>query len=295
MRRVPSSVIQPGHPDFELLSEIAAEIRQRVPQRLDAALADCCLEAVEFVLDPVRTGRTTLAELDNVEKTFVGLKVEHVIRDMLDAPKGVRDLELAGYDVDVKNTVGHSWCWMIPPETFVPEEPCILVAVSEKERRSWMGLIIARPDYLGAANRDGKRRINSRSFSNILWLAEGVEWPPNRWAGIDMVRFRELRQMDVAGAQRAALFFAENLRRPTHRKVLEALLHDQRDPMKRLRGNNGAKDVLRPQNIALLSGLYFNNTLARLGLPRIAKDEFIAVDVQTDAERDLLRAAEQMD
>ena len=261
---------------------------------MDVELGARALDAIEFVLDPVRTGRTRLAELDNVEKTFIGLKIEHFVRDLLDAPKGVRDLVLAGHDVDVKNTIGKSWCWMIPPETIRHEGPCLLIASDEQKRLSWMGLILARDEYLGAVNRDLKRRINSTAFHNILWLADATPWPPNRWIGLDMVRFRQLRQLK-GGAKRAAAFFRENLRRPTHRSIMLALLHDQLDAMKRLRKNAGAKNILRPEGIALISGLYFNHVLDSLGLPRIGIDEYIAIKPQSSEEQAILQKAGQLD
>jgi len=60
-------------------------------------------------------------ELDNVEKTFIGLKLEHFMRDMLDVPKGLRDLKIAGLDVGIKNTVGGNWSF--PLETYRSSEP----------------------------------------------------------------------------------------------------------------------------------------------------------------------------
>lgn len=249
-------------------------------------------EAIEFVLDPVRTGRTLIADLDNVEKTFVGLKIEHYIRDLLDAPKGVRDLELLGHDVDIKNTVSRSWSWMIPPETYRAEEPVILLAADEDERRSWMGLMLAREQYLGAANRDGKRGVLASAYSNILWLSPGVEWPKSRWAGLDMKRFRELRQIKV-GKVRAAMFFAENQRRITHRSVLVTLLFDQQDPMKRLRANGGAPDVLLPKGIVLLSGRYNAPVAKHLGFD-LGPDEFVALTPANAEELTVLQAAGEL-
>lgn len=294
MPRTISSNVAPGHPDYDLLSALAHEVRRRIPAHLDAAVAERSLDALEFVLDPVRTGRTSLAQLDNVEKTFVGLKVEHFVRDLLDAPKGVRDLVLCGHDVDIKNTVGSSWCWMIPPETYREEEPCVLIACNERERRTWMGLMLAREAYLGAKNRDAKRRVLSGAFTNILWVANGVPWPRDRWAGVNMARFRELRSQS-GGSARAAAFFGEHLGLPIHRRVVLSLLFDQLDPMKRLRGNQGAKDLLRPMGIALLSGTYFNPLLEGLGLPRIGTDEHIAVAPRTPEELALLKQADQLD
>ena len=280
MRKLPPSAVSTGHPDYELLAEIAEEIAARLGSRPVDAFADAMMEAIEFVLDPIRTGRTSITELDNVEKTFIGLKIEHYIRDLLDAPKGVRDLELLGHDVDIKNTVSRSWSWMIPPETFRGEEPVILLAADEEARQSWMGLMLARSEYLGAPNRDGKRGILSSAYANILWLAHGVAWPRSRWEGLDMARFRELRKVKI-GKDRAAHFFSENQRRITHRSVLVALLFDQKDPMKRLRANGGAPDVLRPNGIALLSGRYNAPLARRLGFD-LGPEDFVSLRPDAD-------------
>jgi len=76
-------------------------------------------EVIDSIIDPVRTGRTQFEELVNVEKTFIGLRLEHVLRDMIDVPSGLRDLVIDGMDVDVKNTVRDNWT--IPPETYRDE------------------------------------------------------------------------------------------------------------------------------------------------------------------------------
>jgi hypothetical protein len=292
MRNVPVSQVTAGHSDHEILAALAAEIEGRLGARPADAFVGVMTEAIEFVLDPVRTGRTLLADLDNVEKTFVGLKIEHYIRDLLDAPKGVRDLELLGHDVDIKNTVSRSWSWMIPPETYRDEEPVILLAADEDQRESWMGLMIARSQYLGASNRDGKKGVLASAYPNILWLARGAAWPQSRWTGIDMKRFRELRQIKF-GKVRAARFFEENQRRITHRSVLVALLFDQYDPMKRLRANGGAPDILVPNGIALLSGRYNSPVAARLGF-ELANDEFVAISPATTREWEILREAGEL-
>lgn len=289
MRHVAESLIIAGHPDFEVLSGIASDLAVRIGKRPEQAFAERVLEAIEFVLDPVRTGRTSIQQLDNVEKTFIGLKVEHFVRDLLDAPKGVRDLRIAGHDVDIKNTVGQSWGWMIPPETFREEEPVLLIAADEEERKAWMGLMLARDAYLAKPNRDGKRGIRVSAYPHIMWLARGLDWPTNRWAEFDMVRFRELRTI-VGGSKRAALFFGENLRKVTHRSVVEALLFDQKDPLKRLRENKGAPDILRPQGIWLLSGKFNSTLLNRLGFG-VASDEFVAIRPTSSSEENLLKSA----
>lgn len=287
VRSIASSRVEPGHKDFSTLAPIAADVRRRV-SNLESELPLQIYMAMEYVLDPIRTGRTRLAELDNVEKTFVGLKVEHFVRDMLDAPKGIRDLVLAGQNVDIKNTVNPGWSWMIPPETYNSSEPCLLIAIDELRWEVWTGLIAARQEYLGKPNRDGKRGIPTWAYENILWLVKAAPLPKNSWEGIDMARFRELRQMS-GGTRRAAMYFRENIGRPTHRSVLQALLYDQLDYMKRLRDNGGAKDRLKIEGIALLSGTYFNKLLYKMGMSTIDKDEHIAIRPINSEQERLLR------
>ncbi len=72
MAKLPSSAIKPGHQDFELLLLISQEVKAQLGIQPEEAFSQLILEATEFVLDPIRTGRTTLSELDNVEKTFIG-------------------------------------------------------------------------------------------------------------------------------------------------------------------------------------------------------------------------------
>lgn len=276
MKRIFPSKVGPGHQDYVVLDRVRSAILQKVggEPEMRRALPVLIRDAIDFVIDPVRTARTRIRDLDNVEKTFVGLKVEHYFRDLLDVPKGLRDLVIDGLDVDVKNTVGTTW--MIPPETYKNSDPCLLIATAEDDGRCWLGLLVARPEYLNAPNRDQKRSVSSAAFEHILWIADGIQFPASRWEGLDMERFRELRKVK-GGTRRAADFFRENVGRPIHRTIVQALLFDQDDYMKRLRGNGGARDLLRRDGISLLSGAYDAERITELGLPPIARDEMMAV------------------
>jgi len=277
-QRFGTSQVDEKHQDFQILARIRAEIERKAggADRLRDELPDLIKNAVDFVIDPVRTGRTTMEELDKVEKTFIGLKVEHFIRDLLELPKGLsRDLQIDGLEVDIKNTIGSTW--MIPVETYRDEEPCLLIATAKFDGRCWLGLIVAREAYLGSENRDRKRSITEAGRRNIMWLVEDVPYPPSRWAGLDMKRFRELRSIE-GGKKRAAQFFRENVGRVVHRSIIEALLHDQYDCMKRVRGNGGARDDLNAEGIAVLSGAYDRSKAETLGV-QLAKDEFVAIRI----------------
>lgn len=273
-----------SHPDYAELQPVRAEIEKRLAGDggIRATFPAVVSSAVDYVIDSVRTGRTSISELDNVEKTIIGLKVEHFVRDWLGVPPGIRDLDLGGHDVDVKNTVNDNW--MIPPETYTEQrgagvEPggtCLLIRINEASNRCWLGLVRVRMYYLNAPNRDGKRGISSGAMKNIMWLVEGEPYQEGHWRAFDMKRFRELRDLR-GGNKRAAAFFSENLNKPVHRSVVLALLHDQLDPMKRLRWNSGSKPRLWDQNIALLSGKYFGVQAERLGISDLKPDQFVAI------------------
>lgn len=285
--RVILNDIGQSHPDYGVLNMLAHEITLRVGG--GSALQDrfplLVRDAIDFVLDPVRTARTRVIELDNVEKTFIGLKLEHFVRDMLDAPKGLRDLKIAGLDVDIKNTIGNNWS--IPQETYSNSEPCLLMAVNDSRYTCSLGLIIAKLDYLhgGAGNRDTKRGVSQHGFKNILWLVQEQPFPGSRFAGLDMDRFRELRKIRD-GNSRAAQFWRENIGRRVHRSVMQSLLFDQYDYMKRLRANGGAPDTLRYEGIAILVGTFLKarNMAARLGHPNLGSNEVIGLKAQNSSE-----------
>ena len=268
--------------DYAKLERLASELYRLVGGKdvFVTRFPEIISDAVDYVVDPVRTARTTVAELDNVEKTFIGLKVEHFLRDFIGVPKGLRDLRLADEDVDVKNTVRNNW--MIPPETFRNAEPCILVMVATEDHKCSLGIIIAREGYLNKPNRDGKRSIKSTSFDQIYWIFRNANLPESRYAGIDMLRFRELRNMS-GGSKRVAQFFRENLDKVIHRTVLQGVLFDQKDYMKRVRGNGGARDLLINERTCIFSGYYHTAIIDELGLPVCGRDEFVAHKC-TDAE-----------
>jgi len=288
------SIVDKNHQDFKILNHVYKGIVDAAGgiDRLQSEFPQTIRDAIDFVIDPIRTGRTQLQHLDNVEKTFVGLKIEHFIRDLLNAPKGLRDLVIDGVDVDIKNTLGNSW--MIPPETYKNQDPCLVVNSEEDINKCWMGLLLARPEYLNAPNRDGKRGVKAGAVQNVMWIVENTDYPKSIWLPFDLAEFREMRQIPN-GTPRAAEFFRRNLEKPIHRSILQALLYDQKDYMKRIRGNQGARDVLRQEGIAVFSGTYGNQVLDRLEIPTIENDEVIAVAATTQLEYTILREFDAID
>lgn len=292
--RVIRTQLAETHPDYAILSPLRDEIARRAGGlgALESRFPELVRDAVDFVLDPVRTARTRLAELDNVEKTFIGLKLEHFVRDMLDVPKRLRDLEINGVDVDIKNTVNENWS--IPQETYSRSEPCLLMAVDESVHKCFLGLIIARPEYLhgGKGNRDTKKGVSATGFENILWIVNGASFRQSLFIGLDMDRFRELRKA-LSGNERVSQFFRENLRRVVHRDVMQALLFDQYDYMKRLRRNGGAPDTLQFEKTAILIGTYRadREAASNLGFPDLRRDEIVGIQAMSGHDENVMRQA----
>ncbi len=75
---------------------------------------------------------------------------------------------------------------------------------------------------------------------------------------------------------------------PVSRTIVQALAQ-QKDYMKRLRKNGGARDLLYREGIALLSGNYDQATIEKLGLPAVGKDYFISFKPQKTEDIALLR------
>jgi len=169
------------------------------------------------------------------------------------------------------------------------------MAVDDKTFTCSLGLIIAKPEYLhgGVGNRDTKKGVSKAAFENILWLVNGAPFPASRFSGLNMDRFRELRNTLVSGNERAAQFWRENLGRVVHREVMEALLFDQKDPMKRLRANGGAPDLLAGEGIAIVIGTYLKDSLlaAQLGIPILKADEIVGIAPRSQDQWELMREA----
>lgn len=287
------STVDKHHPDYAILKALEDEIAIRCGslEYLQVKFPLLVRDAVDFLLDSVRTARTRVAELDNVEKTFIGLKLEHFVRDMLDVPKGLRDLVVNGMDVDIKNTVLSNWS--IPQETYRGSEPCLLMAVNDATYTCSLGIIVAKVDYLhkGKGNRDTKKGVSTEGFRHIRWLVAEMPFPPSRFLGLDMGRFRELRKNISGGKERAAQFFRENLFRVIHREVAHSLLFDQYDYMKRIRANGGAPDILGYENTAVLIGTFTKdrNLAAQFGISNLQRDEVVAVKARSQAEWQTLK------
>jgi len=282
-KNIPDSIVVAGHPDHTLLTAIATEIAKRagggeaLATKFSAMLRQC----VDDVIMTPKTGRRSYDELEKTEKTYIGTRVEIELRAMLRLPKGKLDTVILEHDVDIKNTMGSNW--MIPTEAI--DNPCILVAADEVRAVCYLGLFVARPEYLTLGqNKDSKKSVSALGFANIFWVLLDHPYPPNFWRTVppDVI---ERIFAGKSGNQRMATLFREVQHQPITRDVVEAVAQQQ-DFMRRIRSDNGrgTRDHLAREGILLLSGHYDAPLIAALGLPSCSGSEFISCTLEDERE-----------
>lgn len=287
------SPLDPTHSDFAVLAPIVMTIVRHgggfdtFAEKVPALFR----QAYDEVIDAPRTNRFTLEETEKTEKTYIGTKVEILIRDYLKLPKGrLLDLLVNGVEVDIKNTTGRSW--MIPTESI--GHPALLLRTNEKSARCDVGIVVCRHEYLSVStNKDSKRQIRAEHYPSIWWILHGHPYPPNFWEVLPPSD-REAIMSPTSGAARLASLFQIVQRRPISRNQVQAIAQ-QHDYMKRIRRNGGARDLLAPKGIAILWGSKDRDLIEALRLGPVTPDEFISVTPADDREAALLRVAGHID
>lgn len=274
--KIPESVVFNGHPRFAQLSKIRDDLVTRA-EGLDNIAADIpplLREAIDVVIDTPRTGRRSYEDLEKTEKTYIGTRVEILIRSYFRLPKGALDLVILDEDADVKFTTVNNW--MIPGEAI--GSPCLLLAADEQRARCYFGLFYADLEYLTAGNnQDKKKQVSATGFENIMWLFCDHPLKPNFWRTVS-VQAAEAISSSRSGNDRVVALFREVQNRPISRDVVEATAR-QKDFMRRLRADNGrgARDRLAAEGILLLSGAYDAPFIKALGLSEIDRSDFISI------------------
>lgn len=253
----------------EPLEQVAAWFRGR-PDMSDE-FASLFRRALDEVIDGARTGRWAIAALEKTEKTYIGTKVEILLRYELEVPRGKKlDTEIQGHEVDIKCTVGRNW--MIPREAV--GQLCLLVQLDDVTNIFRVGLVRAAPSILTAgANQDGKRSIKAEARDHIHWLVAEGALQPNFLSTLEP----EVRQQILAqrsGQARIIELFRRVQGRIIPRNAIETVAR-QLDPMKRLRD---ARKKLAEEGILVLGHQQDDPEIARKhGVPVPTKGESIAV------------------
>lgn len=265
------------YPDNEPLRSIAEFFLNHSDNdsELELIIGDILRGALDEVIDMPRTNRFSLDELEKTEKTYIGTKVEILFRDTFELEKGNKlDLMIQGQNVDVKNTIGSNWT--IPSEAL--DEMCVLLQTNDNKSSFCFGLVICRNRVLNQGkNRDGKRTISKDGKMEILWLVKDGALPKNFFLHMD----NNLRQQILSpkgGATRLANLFRSFQGEVITRRLVECVAR-QKDYMKRIRGNGGARDILAPEGLLILWGgnLEDKNKLKSLGFKGVNAEHFVCI------------------
>lgn len=87
--KLPASLVVQGHPDFAVSSAIIPDLEQRAggQGRLAQEVPALLREVVDDVIQTPRTGRRSYDELEKTEKTYIGTRVEIMLRALLSPSK----------------------------------------------------------------------------------------------------------------------------------------------------------------------------------------------------------------
>jgi len=283
IRHVP---LTPGHPDYPILKRLESALAKQAGglDQLKQELPALIRAAIDEVIDAPRTGRVHARELEKTEKTYIGTKVEILVRNFFRLPKGILDLTIEGLDVDVKNTISGNW--MIPREAV--GKPCLLVASDETRQTCSFGIFVAHLKNLTVGeNQDRKRSVSAAGFASIHWLFADEPYPPSFWSTAGQEKTHAIMR-GKSGNERIEALFREVQGVPVRRDIVQAVAQ-QKDYMKRLRKNGGARDTLAREGVAILSGKYDSSLIKRLRLPRAGPDEFISFKPTAADDISLLR------
>lgn len=239
-------------------------------------------QAIDEVIDGARTGRYRYEELESQEKSYIGTRIEIVVRTELELePEGKLDTVIAGHEVDFKWSAKGGW--MIPTEAV--NELCLLLCGDEVGGTFSVGLIRCREELLNVVpNKDSKRTISAAGKAHISWLVKDGRLPVSFLATLGR-EDRDAVLSRPAGQARVREFFTRVTQRPVPREVIPTLAI-QEDPMRRIRSDRGGESL---GGMKVLGGRYNLRREAAelLGYGPLTKRDYVSVPI---AELDSLPA-----
>lgn len=206
-------------------------------------------QSFDEVIDGPRTGRYRIEQLEKTEKTYIGTKVEIVLRNQLELPRGkLLDNLICEHEVDTKFSL--SGGWMIPREAI--GQLCLLVEGSDNSGMFSVGLLRMGPEVLtSGSNQDGKKSVSSSGKQQIAWLARNALMPRNFLLDLPDAS-RSLIMGKSSGMQRIRELFLRVNGQIIPRTAIEQVAQ-QRDPMRRARQ---MKQRLADEGVQVLCATY---------------------------------------
>ncbi|MEU4794426.1 NaeI family type II restriction endonuclease [Streptomyces sp. NPDC023327] len=234
-------------------------------------------DTIDQLLNGEVTGRYDWKTLFKTEKTHAGTIVEINLQREFRFDDGDRmDYRIAGVDVDCKYSQKFG-NWMIPPEAL--DHLCLVVWADDYTSRWSAGVVRIRRDWLnGGSNRDLKLTIKAEHRNKIHWLWRDAALPENVLLHMDPADRKEILSFS-SGQKRLDELFRRVQRRRISRNVVRTVAQ-QKDYMKRVRGNGGSRSALAPEGILIMGDYDSHRRVAvALDLPAPREGEFVSARV----------------
>lgn len=275
--RAATSIAMPSAatgPDRELI-KVYEHIKTLDPagRRFARVLRD----TIDQLLNGEVTGRYDWKTLFKTEKTHAGTLVEiNLQREFRFADGDAMDYRIAGTDVDCKFSQQFGG-WMIPPEA--AGHLCLLAWADDYKSLWSAGLVRIHDAWLNTgSNRDLKLTIKAEHRDKIEWLWRDAKLPENVLLHMDAAD-RDAVFTAGAGQRRLNELFRRIQKRCIGRNVVRTVAQ-QKDYMKRVRGNGGSRSALREEGILIMGDYASHREIAgRLGLPVPDEGEFVSARV----------------
>lgn len=236
-------------------------------------------ETFDQAYDGQHTGRFRPEDLSKTELAHIGSLVEINIRrhfaDVID--DGFKmDFRIADLEVDCKYSKA-PFGWMIPLETV--GNYAMLCHANEVSSTFRVGFVYVTDDILNVGgNRDRKRTISLKGREHIQWVWYDEPYPRNVLLHLhpdDAEFIMESR----SGQERINNLFRVVQDQIIPRGIIYTVAQ-QKDPMKRIRYNGGARSALLPEGILILGDYKRHTRIAEeLGLPIPKDGDSVAVRV----------------
>lgn len=269
------------------ISAVAAHILNLDPsgQRFATVLRD----TIDQLLDGEHTGRFDWLDLHKTEKTHAGTLVEINLQREFGFSDG-KDMDFLIESVEVDCKFSQKlYGWMIPPEAL--DEICLVVWADDYKSMWSAGLLRADREKLTVSgkvtkkgNRDGKFRLTKEHHSMVHWLWSNAPLQENTLLHLDPVTRQDILSAGShsrrgPGQAKVNQLFRRVQKRPISRNVVRTVAQ-QKDYMKRVRYDGGARTHLRSEGI-IIFGSYVNHKTAadQLGIPVPQDGEFVSVRV----------------
>jgi hypothetical protein len=249
--------------------------RAKTETDLETTFLRAIRQAIDEVIDGRRTGRFAYEELERQEKSYIGTRIEIVVRTAFELePEGRLDTVIAGHPVDFKWSAKGGW--MIPTEAV--GELCLLLKGDETKGTFSVGLVRCEDAWLNPKpNKDGKRTISKAGKKNIRWLVKDGPLPTSFLTTLDPETSAAVFARP-AGQARVRELFERVTGRPVPREVI-CTLAMQEDPMRRIRQDAAAAAM---GGVVVFGGRYKKRREAAklLGYGPLGSQEYISVPIE---------------